>query len=72
MEFPVAQILRLVDQTRVNWQNRAHFFGVAAQMMRRILVDHARARTGPGSAAQIFRNSLWTRILTRPWSAAPS
>jgi len=36
--------LRLVDQTRVNWQNRAHFFGVAAQMMRRILVDHARAQ----------------------------
>jgi RNA polymerase sigma-70 factor, ECF subfamily len=35
--------LRLVDQTRVSWQNRAHFFGVAAQMMRRILVDHARA-----------------------------
>jgi RNA polymerase sigma-70 factor (ECF subfamily) len=35
--------LRLVDQTQVNWQNRAHFFGVAAQMMRRILVDHARA-----------------------------
>jgi RNA polymerase sigma-70 factor, ECF subfamily len=35
--------LRLVDQTRVNWQNRAHFFGVAAQMMRRLLVDHARA-----------------------------
>ena len=36
--------LRLVDQTRVNWQNRAHFFGVAAQMMRRILIDHARAQ----------------------------
>jgi RNA polymerase sigma factor (TIGR02999 family) len=36
--------LRLVDQTRVNWQNRAHFFGVAAQMMRRILVDHARTK----------------------------
>ncbi len=35
--------LRMVDQTQVNWQNRAHFFGVAAQMMRRILVDHARA-----------------------------
>jgi RNA polymerase sigma-70 factor (ECF subfamily) len=34
--------LRLVDQTRVNWQNRAHFFGVAAQLMRRLLVDHAR------------------------------
>jgi RNA polymerase sigma factor (TIGR02999 family) len=34
--------LRLVGQKRVVWQNRAHFFGVAAQMMRRILVDHAR------------------------------
>src|SRR4029453_1722904 len=37
--------LRLVDQTRVQWQNRAHFFGVAAQLMRRILVDHARTRS---------------------------
>ena len=36
--------LRLVDQTRVSWQNRAHFFGIAAQMMRRILIDHARAQ----------------------------
>jgi RNA polymerase sigma factor (TIGR02999 family) len=36
--------LRLVDQKRVKWQNRAHFFGVAAQIMRRILVDHARNR----------------------------
>jgi RNA polymerase sigma factor (TIGR02999 family) len=34
--------LRLIDQRHVNWQNRAHFFGVAAQVMRRILVDHAR------------------------------
>jgi RNA polymerase sigma factor (TIGR02999 family) len=37
--------LRLVDQRRVDWQNRAHFFGVAAQIMRRILVDHARRHT---------------------------
>ena len=36
--------LRLIDQTKVDWQNRAHFFGVAAQMMRRILVDHAKAK----------------------------
>ena len=36
--------LRLVDQRKVSWQNRAHFFGVAAQMMRRILVDHARTK----------------------------
>jgi len=37
--------LRLVDQKSVKWQNRAHFFGVAAQVMRRILVDHARSRS---------------------------
>ena len=34
--------LRLVDQTNTTWQNRAHFFGVAAGVMRRVLVDHAR------------------------------
>src|SRR5229473_5001122 len=36
--------LRLVDQTNVQWQNRAQFFGIAAQLMRRILVDHARTK----------------------------
>lgn len=36
--------LRLVDQTSVNWQNRAHFFGAAANLMRQILIQHARAR----------------------------
>ena len=36
--------VRLVDQRNVHWQNRAHFFGIAAQMMRRILVDHARTK----------------------------
>jgi RNA polymerase sigma factor (TIGR02999 family) len=36
--------LRLVDQRNVRWQNRAHFFAIAAQIMRRILVDHARRR----------------------------
>ncbi len=35
--------LQLIDQSSVNWENRAHFFGVAARLMRRILVDHARA-----------------------------
>ncbi|HMJ87531.1 MAG TPA: sigma-70 family RNA polymerase sigma factor [Vicinamibacterales bacterium] len=34
--------LKLVDQRRVDWQSRTHFFGLAAQLMRRILVDHAR------------------------------
>jgi RNA polymerase sigma-70 factor, ECF subfamily len=36
--------MRLADQTRVSWRDRAHFFGVAASMMRRVLVDHARQR----------------------------
>ncbi len=36
--------LKLIDQREVNWQNRAHFFGIAAQAMRRILVDYARER----------------------------
>lgn len=36
--------MRLVNQKRVQWKNRSHFFGVAAQMMRRVLVDHARER----------------------------
>src|SRR4030095_16402681 len=36
--------LRLIDQKSVNWQNRAQFFGIAAQMMRRILINHAKDR----------------------------
>src|SRR5262249_23103170 len=36
--------LRLADQKKPNWQDRTHFFGVAARLMRQILVDHARKR----------------------------
>jgi RNA polymerase sigma factor (TIGR02999 family) len=36
--------LKLVDQKHVHWKNRAHFFALSAQLMRRILVDHARSR----------------------------
>src|ERR1044071_10239742 len=36
--------LKLIDQKNARWQNRAHFFGISAQLMRRILVDHARQR----------------------------
>jgi RNA polymerase sigma factor (TIGR02999 family) len=36
--------LRLIDGSAVEWQNRAHFYGIAAQLMRRVLVDHARRR----------------------------
>jgi len=48
--------LRLLGQQRVVWQNRAHFFGIASQMMRRILVDHARehqAAKRPGAALKV-------------------
>ena len=47
--------LRLVDQRGVSWQNRAHFFGIAAQMMRRILVDHARRRQAAKRDATALR-----------------
>ena len=50
--------LRMVDQTQVNWQNRAHFFGVAAQMMRRILVDHARAHNAEKRGQEFQKFSL--------------
>jgi RNA polymerase sigma-70 factor (ECF subfamily) len=38
--------LKLINQRKVRWQNRAHFFGIAAQLMRRILIDHARKHLG--------------------------
>ncbi len=47
---------RLIDQKQIQWQNRAQFFGVAAQLMRRILIDHARQRLAAkrgGSQARI-------------------
>lgn len=53
--------VRLVDQTRVNWQNRAHFYGIAASMMRRVLIDHARAHATEkrgGGAIQLSINDL--------------
>src|SRR5262252_9253151 len=48
--------IRLVDQRRVQWQNRAHFYGVAAHIMRRILVDRARARKADK------RGGEWERV----------
>ncbi|MBY0504530.1 MAG: sigma-70 family RNA polymerase sigma factor [Bryobacteraceae bacterium] len=54
--------LKLIDQRNVKWQNRAHFFGVAAQMIRRILVDHARShqaqKRGAGAAALSLDEAL--------------
>lgn len=48
--------VRLVDQRQVKWRNRAHFFGVAAGMMRRILVDQARLRRAEK------RGGRWERV----------
>jgi RNA polymerase sigma factor (TIGR02999 family) len=50
--------LRLVDQRSVQWQNRAHFFGVAAQLIRRILVDYARSRQTAKRGADAIKLSL--------------
>jgi RNA polymerase sigma factor (TIGR02999 family) len=47
--------LRLVDAKRVGWQDRVHFFAVSAQMMRRILVDAARARGSAKRGGQVKR-----------------
>ena len=50
--------IRLIDWKNVRWQNRAHFFGVAAQMMRRILVDFARRRPRVDHDLEAIRMSL--------------
>jgi RNA polymerase sigma-70 factor, ECF subfamily len=50
--------LRMVDQSQVRWQNRAHFLGVAAQMMRRILVDHARGQRAEKRGGEVQKLSL--------------
>jgi RNA polymerase sigma-70 factor (ECF subfamily) len=50
--------VRLVDQRQAQWRNRAHFFGVAAGMMRRILVDHARERLAEKRGGRLERVTL--------------
>ena len=50
--------LRLVDQQKVEWQNRAQFFGLAARLMRNILVDHARSHQAAKRGGQQFSVSL--------------
>src|SRR5262249_59339507 len=50
--------LRLVDEKEIDWQNRAHFFGIAAVRMRHILVEHARGRQAAKRGGGEFRLSL--------------
>jgi RNA polymerase sigma factor (TIGR02999 family) len=58
--------LRLADQRHVVWRNRAQFFGLASQMMRRILVDHARRRNMHKRSGQWLRVALDNRALPGP------
>lgn len=60
-------VLRLVDQRSARWKNRAQFHGVAAQLMRRILVDHARSR----GAAKRGGDALRISLDDAPEAAAP-
>ena len=57
--------MRLVDQ-RVEWNSRAHFFGIAAQMMRRILVDHAKAQSAAKRGAGALRIELDEGLAASP------
>lgn len=50
--------MRLVDQRNVHWQSRAHFFAIAAQLMRRILIDQARKRTNSKRGGDVRKVSL--------------
>ena len=61
---------KLIHQKDVRWQNRAHFYGIAAQLMRRILVDHARSRVRAkrGGAAQKISLDE-TAVIPQPQSA---
>jgi RNA polymerase sigma factor (TIGR02999 family) len=58
--------LRLVNQNDVQWQSRAHFYGIAAQMIRRILVDHARAHQAGKRGAGAIRIELDAGMAVTP------
>ena len=67
--------LRLVDQRRATWQNRAQFFGLSAQLMRRILVDHARTQQAAkrgGSATRVSLDDLVEGSPTEPVVPGPA
>jgi RNA polymerase sigma factor (TIGR02999 family) len=58
--------LRLVNQKHLGWQNRAHFFGLTAQMMRRILVDHARSHRAEKRGGAELRLTLDEGVAATP------
>ena len=62
--------IRLVDQREVRWQSRAHFFAIAAQMMRRILVDYARRRGYAKRGGEALRVPLDEAVIVSEERAA--
>ena len=62
--------LRLVDQRDARWQNRAHFFGIAASLMRRILIDHARGAAAGKRGGEAARVTLDEACILAPERAA--
>ena len=58
--------MRLIDWKNVSWQNRAHFFGVSAQLMRRILVDMARSRPRAGHGGEAHQTTLDEALVVSP------
>src|SRR6476659_4806189 len=55
--------MKLIDQKQVRWQNRAHFFGIAAQVMRRILMDHARKHNADKRGGEFEKLPIEEEIL---------
>jgi RNA polymerase sigma factor (TIGR02999 family) len=62
--------LKLVDQQHVRWQNRAHFYAISAQLMRRILVDHARRHAYAKRGGGALRVSLDETVMAAPEQTA--
>ena len=58
--------LKLIDQRHVHWKNRAHFFALSAQLMRRILVDHARSRQYAKRGGGVQRISFDEALVVTP------
>src|SRR5262245_21944217 len=58
--------LRLIDRKRANWQNRAHFFGFSAQVMRHILVDLARSKNFQKRGGEVQKIALDEGLVTAP------
>jgi RNA polymerase sigma-70 factor, ECF subfamily len=58
--------LKLVDAAGIRWQDRAHFFGISARLMRRVLVDHARARGYQKRGGDVMRVTLDGQDIAAP------